>query len=341
MKRLKIHLNLKKVYRFYKGGILQLFPGTKEAWLTVIKEKVVELIDRINRGRVYLPDQLKNIDKRKIIYVLEFILEIIRVNRNAVIEDILYSPKARGLYKINDREELELILNYIEGVLQAPREDFMLFEDIPTPIYGDLKIEYYSPLTSHDKIIKLNDKKNIQFIDPLLYKMNFIDCKADKVLVTGFDFENLIEHKVPEQLNCILIGMGAHIPRSTRHLLRRLNLELNLPVYILTEASPFGLLQSINLIKGASETTPPFLQKFIVSHAMWVGVSIGDILEDYSTIPLNEEDIRILDKIKDTNLARIQPYKQELELYIEKKVKSEYEQLKELDVVKYISAKIP
>ncbi len=320
---------------------MQFFPGTKEAWLTVIKEKVLELIERIKRGDHYLPNSLKQIDKRKIIYVLEFILEIIRVNRNAVLEDIIYSPKARGFYKINDRDELERILNYVEGVLQAPREDFMLFEDIPTPIYGALKIEYISPLTSSDKIVKLNDRKNIQFLDPLLYKLNFLDCKADKVVVTGFNFENLIEREVPERLNCLLIGLGDHIPRSTRHLLRRLNLELNLPVYILTDATPSGLLQSINLIRGSSDVTPLFLQKFIVSHAMWVGVSIGDILEDYQTTPLNDEDIKILEKIREVNLSRTQPYKQELELYYDKKVKVEYEQLKELDIVEYISAKIP
>ncbi|MEM4206934.1 MAG: hypothetical protein QXQ43_06645 [Nitrososphaerota archaeon] len=320
---------------------MQFFPGTKEAWLTVIKEKVTELIERIGRGDYYLPASLKNIDKRKIIYVLEFILEIIRVNRNAVLEDILYSPKARGFYKISDREELERILNYLEEILQAPREDFMLFEDIPTPIYGPLKIEYFSPLTSSEKVVKLNDGKNIRFLDPLLYKLNFLECKADKVLVTGFNLENLIEREVSERLNCILIGLGEHIPRSTRYLLRRLNLELNIPVYILTDATPFGLMQSINLIEGSLERTPLFLRKFIVSHAMWVGVSIGDILEEYPTSPLKEEDVRILESIKETNLALLHPYKQELQLYNEKKVKSEYEQLKDMDIVKYISAKIP
>ncbi|WEU41014.1 MAG: hypothetical protein OdinLCB4_003690 [Candidatus Odinarchaeum yellowstonii] len=320
---------------------MQFFPGTKEAWLTVVKEKVTELIDRIIRGDYYLPDSLKNIDKRKIIYVLEFILEIIRVNRNAVLEDIIYSPKARGVYKISDREELENILIYLEGVFQAPREDFMLFEDIPTPVYGPLKIEYFSPSTSSERVVKLNDRKRIRFLDPLSYKLNFLECKADKVLVTGFNFENLIEREVSERLNCILIGLGTHIPRSTRYLLRRLNLELNLPVYILTDATPLGLLQCIDLIKGSSERVPSFLQKFIVSHAMWVGVSIGDILEEYQLSPLNENDFKILEKIKENNLALLQPYKQELQIYYERKVKSEYELLKDLDIVKYISAKIP
>ncbi|MEM2906592.1 MAG: hypothetical protein QW739_00730 [Candidatus Odinarchaeota archaeon] len=320
---------------------MQFFPGTREAWFTIIKEKVLELAERIEKEDFYLPDSLKDVYKKKIVYVLEFILEIIRVNRSAVLEDILYSPKARGIYKISDQAELERILQYVEGVIQAPREDFRLFEDIPTPIYGPLKIEYFSPLSPADKIIKLNEKKTIRFIDPLMYRLNFLDCKADKVLVTGFDFEELVEKNVAEKLNCLLIGLGNPIARSTRHLLRRLNLELNLPVYILTDATPAGLLQSVSLIRGPSDPAPQLLQKFIVSHALWVGVSIGDLQEKFKTLPLSAEDVKILEHIRESALSKLPPYKQELELYDEKKFKSGYTELKELDIVGYISAKIP
>lgn len=320
---------------------MQYFPGTEEAWFTTLKERIKDLINQISKEDFKPPDRIKTVPKSKIIYVLEFILEILRVERRAVIEDILYSPKTRGEGRIRDRGELEQILYYIETTIQSPREDFRLFEDIPSPIYGDLKVEYFSNLSTNDKVIRLNEKKSLSFIDPLMYRVNFMECNADKVLATSFDFEDLIRKGVAEKLNAVLVGLGNPPARSTRNLLRRLYLELNLPVYILTEATPDGLMQSISLIKGALEPLPPFLQKFSVTHALWIGVSIGDLQENTRTSILEDQDMRKLDLIKGLPISKLPPYKQELELFQEKKFKATIEDLGSLDIVKYVSDKIP
>ncbi|MHA1409393.1 MAG: hypothetical protein ACTSQY_03565 [Candidatus Odinarchaeia archaeon] len=321
---------------------MENFPGTEEAWYRNLKERIIRVIDQIKEGTIELREIVKDISPKKILAVLEFILEILRVERKAVIEDILYSPKVVGENKIKNRSELERILQYIELILQAPREDFRLYEDIPAPIYGPLTIDYYSPMmVMGDREIDLGKGDKINFIDPLMNKLSFINCTADKVIATTFDLELLIEKNVPKKLNAILVGLGNPIPRAVRNLLRRLSLELNLPIYVLTEATPQGLLTSIELIKGPMEPPPQYLLKFSVPHALWVGVSIEDLPENVQIKFLNEVDKAILSKIKKHSIAKSDPYKRELQFFETKNIKAEIAQVEKMDVVKYLSTKIP
>jgi DNA topoisomerase VI subunit A len=322
--------------------ILENFPGTEEAWYLSLKEKILRLIEQLKEDTLELTDRIKNISPKKILYILNFILEILRVKRKAVIEDIIFSPKAIGESKITDKDELEKVLQYIELIIQAPREDFRLFEDIPCPVYGNLEVEYYSPLLKAEtNFIKLNDGNNIKFIDPLMYRLIFMNCKADKVVATSLDLEDLIEKGVGEKLNSILVGLGYPVPRSTRNILRRLSIELNLPIYVLTESTPEGLYSTLNLIKGPMDPLPQYLQKFSVPHALWVGVSIMDITDNLRVKTLNGFDRKLIEEMKKNPMSKSYPYNQEIKQFENRNIKVSIDQIEKMDVVAYLSSKIP
>ncbi|MHA1835827.1 MAG: hypothetical protein ACTSYQ_02715 [Candidatus Odinarchaeia archaeon] len=320
---------------------MQFFPGTEEAWYRSVKEKILRIVEDIKKNSKLPTGIQKDMDVEKLILVLEFILDVLAVERKAVIEDILYSPKAVGERRFKNRRELEKIIQTIEVILQSPREDLRLFEDIPTPIYGALEIEYYNPLYRNQKQVKLNDGNNIKFIDALMYRVNFIECKSDKVIATTFDLEKLIELKVDKKMNSILIGLGEEIPRSARYLLRRLSLELNLPIYILTENTPQTLLNVINLIKGPMEPLPLYLQKFSVPHALWVGVSLEDIPENVKTTPLNTEDKTKLNQLLKMPFTKNQPFKKEITLMQSKQIKLTLEEAEKINILEYLSGRVP
>ncbi len=78
--------------------------------------------------------------------------------------------------------------------------------------------------------------------------------KLTKVIVSekGAMFTRFIEEQVYKKFNSILIYMSGQAPRATRYFIRRLNHELGLPVYIFTDADPWGMHIAMVIISGSA-----------------------------------------------------------------------------------------
>jgi len=67
--------------------------------------------------------------------------------------------------------------------------------------------------------------------------------KAEFVLIIEKDtiFQKLLEENCPRALNCILVTGKGYPDVATRMLVKMLSEKLDLPVYIIVDADPFGV----------------------------------------------------------------------------------------------------
>lgn len=80
-------------------------------------------------------------------------------------------------------------------------------------------------------------------ISPFIDEVEIKDCGAEYVLVVEKDAAmiRLIEEDFHKKNSCLLITGKGQPDIATRRLIRRLNKELNLPVYILTDSDSYGM----------------------------------------------------------------------------------------------------
>src|SRR5437879_12711896 len=101
--------------------------------------------------------------------------------------------------------------------------------------------------------------------------------KVDKVIAIekGGLFTRFIAERVHQRFNAVLIHTAGQAPRATRVLLRRLNQELDLPVYIFTDGDPWGMHIAMVIISGSANAA--HLRGVNTSAAIWDGVWVTAI----------------------------------------------------------------
>ncbi len=80
-------------------------------------------------------------------------------------------------------------------------------------------------------------------ISPFIDEVEIVDCDADYVLVVEKDAAliRLIEEDFHKKNRCILVTGKGQPDIATRRLIRRLNKEEKLPVYVLTDSDSYGM----------------------------------------------------------------------------------------------------
>ena len=109
-------------------------------------------------------------------------------------------------------------------------------------------------------------------IGPALTTAAFAQTNAEMVLVIekGALFTRFVEEKVYKKYNAILIDTVGQPPRSTRYMIRRLHEELGLPVYVFTDADPWGMHIAMVIISGSANAA--HLRELTTPDAKWAGV---------------------------------------------------------------------
>ena len=213
----------------------------------------------------------------------------------------------------------------MEAVLTKPREEFYVFPEERSSIFGDLTIEYTIP-GYEGKKMNLSDHPDGYAIGPSLTSSQLVDTSAELVIAIekGGLFTRFIEEKVDKKFKSIILNTGGQAPRSTRTLLKRLHDEMGLPVVILTDGDVYG--EHIAMVIKSGSANAAHLRELTVPDAKWMGVWATDIDKNkLPTIPMTESDIkRCYDLQKD---PRYQEgiWKKELEVFLKIKRKAELE----------------
>lgn len=261
----------------------------------------------------------------QLIWTAWFARELLRLRKTSTLREVYYS--ARGLRDIEfkNQNESDEIITDLETALNTPREIFNIYPEERSAIFGDVTIEYTVP-GYEGKRLNLTEHPDGMMIGPALSSAEIIETSADKILVIekGAMFTRLIEERAHERFNAILIHTAGQAPRSTRNLIKRLNEEHELPVFIFSDGDPWGMHIAMVIISGSANAA--HLRGLATPDARWIGVWASDILRyKLPTESLTERDVKRLKELKRDPRYQGELWQREIDTFLEIEQKAELE----------------
>jgi len=194
-----------------------------------------------------------------------FANRLTKQKKSSTLRDVYYSSQAFAI-DFEDQGESDNIIVDLEAVLSKPREDFHIFPEERSSIFGDLDIEYTVP-GYEGKKMNLSNHPDGYAIGPSLTTAELVDTSAEIVIAVekGGLFTRFIEEQVDKKFKAIIVDTGGQAPRSTRTLLKRLHDELGLPVIILTDGDVYG--EHIAMVIKAGSANAAHLRELTVPDA--------------------------------------------------------------------------
>jgi len=233
----------------------------------------------------------------QLVWAAYFAHELAKNRKTSTLRDVYYSAQAYEM-SFKDQPESNNVITDLETVINASREDFNIFPEERSAVFGDLTIEYTVP-GYEGKRVNLTSHPDGVMIGPALTSSELIETSADKVIAIekGGLFTRFIEEQVHKRFNAILILTAGQAPRATRHFIHRLNKEFKLPVYIFTDGDPWGMHIAMVIISGSANAA--HLRELTTPDAKWSGVWATDIVNyKLPTDPLTDMDIKRLQELQ-------------------------------------------
>jgi len=265
-----------------------------------------------------------------------FASELVKNRKTSTLRDVYYSAQAYEM-SFKDQPDLETATGFA-------REDFNVFPEERSAIFGDLTIEYTVP-GYEGKQLNLTSHPDGVMIGPSLVSSEFAKTGCDKVIAIekGGLFTRFIEERVHKKFNALLVLTAGQAPRATRHFIHRLNRELELPVFIFTDGDPWGMHIAMVIISGSANAA--HLRGLTTPDAKWGGVYATDIV-DYKlpSDPLTPVDVKRLHELTKDPRYKGELWKREIKTFLKIKKKAEQEAFSRYGLTyivdKYLPAKL-
>ncbi|MEM2169403.1 MAG: DNA topoisomerase IV subunit A [Candidatus Bathyarchaeia archaeon] len=260
----------------------------------------------------------------QLVWMAFFVHELTLNQKTSTLRDVFYSAQAYDV-PFESQDESDNIITDLESILGFAREDFNVFPEEKSAVFGDLTIEYTVP-NYEGRRLNLSSHPDGVMIGPALTSAEFIKTSADKVIAVekGGLFTRFIEERVHERFNAILVFLGGQAPRSTRYFIRRLNQELGLPVYIFTDADPWGMHIAMVIISGSANAA--HLKDLTTSDAKWAGVWATDIINyKLPSDKLDDLDMKRLNELQRDPRYKDKLWQRELDTFMKLRRKCELE----------------
>lgn len=252
--------------------------------------------------------------------------ELVSKSRSCSLRDLYYHSLNDSVLRFNAQDESDRIVVELETLLGVPREHFNILPEEKSSIFGDLTIEYTTPPSHAGRRVNLLSDPDGKNIGLSIATSKFIETGAEMVIAIekGAIFRRFIEEGVYKKLKAILIDTGGQAPRFTRLLIRRLNRELNLPVYILTDADPWGMHIARVIISGSAQAA--HIPNLATPDAKWLGVWASDIKKyRLPAMKLTKVDLHRLETLERDPRYNDGIWKRELKVFKKHKLKAELE----------------
>ncbi|MEM2147422.1 MAG: DNA topoisomerase IV subunit A [Candidatus Bathyarchaeia archaeon] len=261
----------------------------------------------------------------QLVWTALFSYELTSQRKTSTLRDVYYSAQAYEM-TFKDQQESNNIITDLETVLGFSREDFNIFPEERSAVFGDLTIRYTVP-GYEGKTLNLTSHPDGVMIGPALTSSEFVETSADKVIAIekGGLFTRFIEENVHKKFNALLVLTAGQAPRATRHFIRRLNKELKLPVYIFTDGDPWGMHIAMVIISGSANAA--HLRDLTTPDAKWSGVWATDIVNyKLPTDPLDDIDMKRLYELqKDPRYKEDPLWQREIKTFMKIRRKAEQE----------------
>ncbi len=260
----------------------------------------------------------------QLVWTASFSSDLCRLGKTSTLRDVYYSAQAYDI-NFNDQQESDNIITDLETMLGLAREDFNIFPEERSQIFGDLTVSYTVP-GYEGKQINLTAHPDGVAIGPALTTSEFAEVNADKIIVIekGAMFTRLVEEQAFKKFNTLLIHTAGQPPRATRHLIRRLNYELGLPVYVFCDGDPWGMAIAITLVCGSANAA--HLRELTTPDARWMGLYSTDI-DEYKlpSVKLENVDIKRLHDMQKDPRCKDEPWRSQIEYFLKNRKKCELE----------------
>lgn len=206
----------------------------------------------------------------QLLWLAFFANQLVSEDRTSTLRDVFYSAQAFNM-EFTDQSESDEIITDLETALMKAREDFNVYPDERSAIFGNMTIEYTKP-GYEGKRQDLSSHPDGLMIGPALTTAEFVETDAEMVIAIekGGLFTRFVEEKVHDRFKALLINTAGQPPRSTRYVIRRLNQELGLPVYLLADADPWGA--HICMVIKSGSANAAHLRELTTPSAKWLGV---------------------------------------------------------------------
>jgi DNA topoisomerase-6 subunit A len=261
----------------------------------------------------------------QLVWAALFSYELTSQRKTSTLRDVYYSAQAYEM-SFKDQQESNNIITDLETILGHSREDFNIFPEERSAVFGDLTIRYTVP-GYEGKTLNLTSHPDGVMIGPALTSAEFVETSADKVIAIekGGLFTRFIEENVHKKFNALLVLTAGQAPRATRHFIRRLNRELKLPVYIFTDGDPWGMHIAMVIISGSANAA--HLRDLTTPDAKWSGVWATDIVRyKLPTDPLDDIDIKRLHELQRDPRYKEDPlWQREIKTFLKIRRKAEQE----------------
>lgn len=239
-------------------------------------------------------------------YVIDFIRSMIDSTfkgkpRSSTLRELYYISEGWGkLAKFESQDSSNQVIEDLEVATKWMREHFKLRpEEDGARVIGDITIRERNRKGKWKTINCKEDVGDSGYTIPYNVekdKMEFKKVKADFVLAieTGGMFDRLVENGFDEAYNCILVHIKGQPARSTRRFIKRLNQELNLPVYCFTDGDPWSYRIYASIAYGAIKTA--HISDYLATpSAEFIGITPEDIVNyNLPTDKLSAQDISAL-----------------------------------------------
>jgi DNA topoisomerase VI subunit A len=260
----------------------------------------------------------------QLLWLAFFADKLVNEGKTSTLRDVYYSSQAYNMEFVDQSESDEIITD-LEAVLSRAREELKIYPEERSAIFGDLTIEYTVPGYEGNRL-NLSSHPDGYLIGPSLSTAEFVDTSAEMIIAVekGGIFTRFVEEKVHKKYKAILIDTAGQPPRSTRFMLKRLNKELNLPVYIMSDGDVYGEHIAMVIISGSANAA--HLRELTVSTAKWIGVWASDIVKyKLPTDPMTEADIKRAQELRKDPRYTGGVWQRELDIFLKIKRKSELE----------------
>ena len=276
----------------------------------------------------------------QLVWIAFFINKLLNEGKTSTLRDVYYSAQAFSM-DFEDQPESDHTITDLEALLTMAREDFNVYPEERSSVFGDLTIEYTVP-GYEGKRLNLSDHPDGYLIGPSLSSAELVKTTAERVIAVekGGIFTRFVEEKVHEKFKAIVVNTAGQPPRSTRYLLKRLHDELKLDVFILADGDVYG--EHIAMVIKSGSANAAHLRELTVPDAKWIGVWASDIQKyKLPTDPMTEADIKRCHELKRDPRYQSDIWQRELDIFLKMKRKSELEAFSKYGLTKITDDYLP
>lgn len=276
----------------------------------------------------------------QLVWLSYFANKLVSESKTSTLRDVYYSSQAFDIDFADQNESDEMITD-LEVVLSKAREDFNIYPEERSAIFGDVTIEYTVP-GYEGKRLKLDSHPDGYLIGPSLSTADFVDTSAEMIIAVekGGLFTRFVEENVHKKFKAIVIDTAGQPPRSTRFMLKRLSDELSLPVYVLTDGDVYGEHIAMVIISGSANAA--HLRELTVPTGKWLGVWGSDIVKyKLPSIGLTDIDVKRIHELKADPRYTGGIWKEELEIFLKLRKKCELEAFSKYGLTTIVDKYLP